>query len=137
MGNSDQPGDNTPAESKSDRLADKAETKERGEATSELESGSLNKSQVTEKRQRDKNRTEGENSSSTDKYFNGQRVGLYDGDKQIVPENKEAYKLAQASEFSKKFGCPDALQGKGLKPFLALLLLEELIQALIIEFRMQ
>ncbi len=112
MGNANTPEGDKPAESKSDRMAEKIETNERSEAASELRSGSLNKSQVAEKRLQDKNRSEGENSGSTDKYFKGQRVGLYDGDKQLIPENKEAYKLAQASEFSKKFGSPDALQGK-------------------------
>ncbi len=112
MGNSIQPeGDNRPAESKSDRLADKAETKERGEAASELQTGSLNARQVSEKRAENNNRAAGEESDISKTFYNGQRLGLYDGDKQLIPENKEAYKEAQEAAFKQQFGDPNDLQG--------------------------
>jgi hypothetical protein len=41
------------------------------------------------KKQGDSKREKGEASTSTDKYFKGQRLGLYDGQSQLVPENRE------------------------------------------------
>ncbi len=43
-----------------------------------------------EKRVSEKNRENGISSSDTDKHFSGQRLGLYDGQSQLIPENGEA-----------------------------------------------
>lgn len=48
-----------------------------------------------EKRQSEKNRADGIATSDTNKHFGGKRLGLYEGDKQLIPEDEAAAKRAK------------------------------------------
>ncbi|MBX9725180.1 MAG: hypothetical protein K2X81_27500 [Candidatus Obscuribacterales bacterium] len=63
----------------------------------------------------EQNRKDGKPGRITIQFFDGQRCGIYDGDKQLIPENKEAALRNREQETSKQANLPfnpEQLQGK-------------------------
>lgn len=87
---SERSGQSDRAESTSDRLVQRVEQRERQESTGNMEDAT--RRTRIERRAADKQREDGEASTSTIKHFKGKRLGLYDGDRQIIPEDAHAAK---------------------------------------------